>query len=235
VFEEVTVRKTGRTVQGPRGAVAGVMVGGELHDDGSRESKTFAPGYGEFRSTGGGDLEAMALAVPTEALAGPVPRALRRMLEGALAAADGRAGAVREVGAAWAAYRRAGLPPRLVPPTDRAVRELRRERAPRRAAIAVAQAALDLQLRYRPPAEIDRARLGLWARQVQVDAAGRDVRGVDGDVATLEWIRDRISRSVDRVLLTRIGVQLNELRSSVGDRDLRAAARTAAALRRDLG
>ena len=36
------------------------LVGSELHADGSREDKTFAPGYGEFFTGGGGDIEAMA-------------------------------------------------------------------------------------------------------------------------------------------------------------------------------
>ena len=78
VFEEVTVKETGRTVQGPRGPVAGAMVANELHQEGSREDKFFAPGYGEFRSAGGGDLEAMALAVPTDALTTPMPAELDR-------------------------------------------------------------------------------------------------------------------------------------------------------------
>jgi hypothetical protein len=50
VFEEVTVKRTGVTVQGPRGPVRGAIVAGELLDDGSREDKYFAPGYGEFRT-----------------------------------------------------------------------------------------------------------------------------------------------------------------------------------------
>ena len=35
--------------------------------DGTTEDKTFAPGYGEFYTAGGGDVEALALAVPTDA------------------------------------------------------------------------------------------------------------------------------------------------------------------------
>jgi hypothetical protein len=62
VFEEVTVKSAGRT-----------LVTRELHDDGSREKKVFAPGYGEFRSADETDLEAMALAVPIDAGPGPAP------------------------------------------------------------------------------------------------------------------------------------------------------------------
>jgi len=54
----------------------GAIVGEELHADGTHEDKIFAPGYGEFRTAGGGDLEALALAVPTDGLAGEPPAGL---------------------------------------------------------------------------------------------------------------------------------------------------------------
>ena len=47
------------------------MVARELHDDGTYSDKVFAPGYGEFFSGHGSEVEAMALAVPTDALDGP--------------------------------------------------------------------------------------------------------------------------------------------------------------------
>ena len=54
-------------VPGPSGNISGAMEVNELHMDGTREGKIFAPGYGEF-STGdpGGDLEAVSLASPTD-------------------------------------------------------------------------------------------------------------------------------------------------------------------------
>ena len=61
------------------------------------------------------------------------------------------------------------------------------------AAIDVAQSTLDLELRYRPQAEIDLARFELWARQILVDGAAGDMGGVNGDVATLDWVRDRFA------------------------------------------
>jgi hypothetical protein len=45
-----------------------------LHQDGEREAKTFAPGYGEFFTGGGGAVEALALAVPHERPRAPFPR-----------------------------------------------------------------------------------------------------------------------------------------------------------------
>jgi hypothetical protein len=245
VFEEVTIRATGRTVDGPRGLVQGAIIGSELHDDGVREDKYFAPGYGEFRSaTSGSDLEAMAVAVPTDAAAGPEPAELRRMLEGAtgaFAAAGARrwraaSRAVAQVSAAWRAHRRGGVPPRLAPPLarglaalDRAVARRRPVRA-RHAALDVAQATLDLRLRHRAPAEIDRARFELWTQQALIDAAAANRPGLSGDVATLTWIRDRIAGSLDSLDRVRVDHRLGELEADVADGDVRGAARAAAAL-----
>ena len=78
-FEEVTVKEIGKTVDGPTGPVEGAIVGEELHDDGTFSDKQFAPGYGEFFSGHGGDVEAMALAVPTDALDEPVPPELEAL------------------------------------------------------------------------------------------------------------------------------------------------------------
>src|SRR5918995_1096518 len=83
-FEEVTVRSTDKTLDGPLGPIDGGLVAEELHMDGTTEDKTFAPGYGEFYTAGGGDVEALALAVPTDALAGPPPPELQTLSSGAL-------------------------------------------------------------------------------------------------------------------------------------------------------
>lgn len=88
VFEEVTVKSVGVTVAGPTGAVQGAIVVNELHMDGSREDKTFAPGYGEFFTGSGGDVEALALAVPTDARPGAEPPAIGAMINGGLQVLD---------------------------------------------------------------------------------------------------------------------------------------------------
>jgi hypothetical protein len=88
-------------------------------------------------------------------------------------------------------------------------------RSGRNAALDLVQAVLDLELRYRPPAEIDRARFDLWARQAQVDAVAGRPSAVAGDVAVLEWIRDRFAHGLDSVALTRIDTRLEELRAKV--------------------
>ena len=62
VFEEVTVTATGVTVLGPRGPVPGAIETSELQADGVRETKYFAPGYGEFSALGGTEFVTVALA-----------------------------------------------------------------------------------------------------------------------------------------------------------------------------
>jgi hypothetical protein len=99
------------------------------------------------------------------------------------------------------------------------------------AAIDVAQAALDLELRYLPPDEIDLARFELWARQMVLDAAADDPGGVSGDLATLELVRDRFADALRPAELTRIDTHLIALRETLSDDDLAASAEEAASLR----
>ena len=248
VWEEVTAKAVGRTVRGPLGPVSGALVGRELHDHGSFSDKIFVPGYGEFFSAHSGDLEALAVAAPIDAANGPEPVALRRLAAGAKVVFDragtGRWGAasvaMKALHASWRALPRTGVPVRLIAPTNRALGavergvDARNRNRARNGALDVLQAALDLRLRHRPVAEIDRARLDLWLRQVAVDAAARDTAALAGDVATSEWIRDRIAPSLGPVTLTRVDTLLEELRAEQSDDELAAAVRTAAELRRVL-
>ena len=199
VFEEVRVKAVDQTVAGPHGPVAGAIIAGELHQDGSREDKTFAPGYGEFFTGADGDVEAMALALPADRVDGPPPRALATLssaADGVLA--DVHAGAwsaavnaARELAAAWRALHASEVPPRLRPAMTRALAALARALADRDVAeaslraIDVAQSSLDLRLLRRPPVEVDRGRFVLWARRLAVDAAAGDGDAARGDVATL--------------------------------------------------
>ena len=223
VFEEVRVKAAGRTVPGPGGPVTGAIVVTELHQDGTYEDKTFAPGYGEF-STGSAstDLEAVTLAVPTDARPGPLPasltglsRAVRTAYDAVAAArwTDART-AHRDV---LAAYRpgRTLLDAQLrrdVATLGRAIAARTTDEA-REAALRVAQDELDLRLRYLPLATVERARFELWRRQTAVDARHQDAAAVAGDVATLRWTWDRLRGSADAPTARRI------------DTELRAAAR----------
>ncbi|MGI9080821.1 MAG: hypothetical protein ACR2FZ_00880, partial [Thermoleophilaceae bacterium] len=249
-FEEVEVKETGKTVDGPVGPVKGAIVGRELHDDGSYSEKVFAPGYGEFYSAHDGDTEAMALAVPTDALKGSPPAALKELSRAAKGVIDparsetweSASTGSRTAARAWAAYRRDGVPPLLAVEMNRALKALSASIAKRdktragTAAIDVAQSALDLELRYRQPSEIDLGRFELWANQVLVDAAAGDVGGVRGDVTTLEWIRDRFARTIDAADLTAIDAHLVALRETVANEteDLKTAAAEGRELRRPL-
>jgi hypothetical protein len=105
----------------------------------------------------------------------------------------------------------------------------------RQAAIDTAQWSLDLQLRYAPPDEIDLARFDLWAAQLMVDAAAGDAATVNGDLFTLDYIRDRILHKLDDADVTRVNTVLEELQGAVGDEDLAAATDSAEHLRDTLG
>ena len=244
VFEEVTVKSVDKTVAGPQGTVAGAMVGKELHDDGSFSDKVFTPGYGEFYSAHEGDVEALALAVPTDALSGPLPRELRIISAGAQdifdLALEKKWGAVsataQKMAAAWKSFQAGEVPPRLGGPTSRSLRALFAavdSRSPvkaRAAAIHVGLSGLDLQLRHRPPAEIDLARFSLWAHRVLVDAAAGDLGAVTGDVATMEWMRDRSCMSSPRSKSLESTNTFSICGEPASDEELAAAAAEAADL-----
>jgi hypothetical protein len=247
-FEEVKVKAVGQTVDGPHGPVSGAIVGQELHVDGPPDDKTFAPGYGEFFTGSGGDVEAMALAVPADRLDGRVPAALTSVRTGAEHVFDqvrakawaASGSTVQTLASAWATVRAGQLPARIAGEMTRALATLeaavgRHQRARAgTAAVDVARSALDLELRYRPPAEIDRERFALWARRILVDAAARDRGGVVSDVTTLDWILLRIERTLDPIDRTRVFTQLTELRTKATDGDLRGAAAEAGRLGRTL-
>jgi len=62
---------------------------------------------------------------------------------------------------------------------------------------------------------------------VLVDASVRDQSAVRGDVAILEWIRDRVVGRLDSIAVTRIDTHLAELRANVADSKLAALTETA--------
>jgi hypothetical protein len=208
VFEQVTIEAVGEAVRGPTGPVQGAITGRELHMDEARlERKTFAPGYGEFFSGGGRTFEATALVVPADAVKAPIPHplaALARDASRVFLAARARAWPVASAGVARVGrdagrLRGQAVPERLAHQLGDAVAALRRaveKRAWRTSALAaldVAAAGLDVQLRYRPAAAIERGRLSLWTLRRAVDAAAADPPAVRGDAATLRWIRQRLS------------------------------------------
>ena len=247
VFEEVVVTQVNQTFEGPSGPVSGGMVATETHQDGTLSDKLFAPGYGEFRSTDGPDVEALALASPTDSLPGGVPAELTSISDGAdrilssplaTAAQWRRAERVAlDMVDAWNTFRAGDVPPRLVKPTSKALDELvaqiaARDRSKTRAAsIDASYASVNLQLRYRPVTEVDTIRFELWTRRALVHAKDGSIGGVRSDFVTMEWIRDRFVQTVDPVTRTRIDTLVRDLGTAVVDHDLGVAADTARALR----
>jgi len=231
VFEEVTVKSVDQTVQGPRGPVSGAIVGGELHMDGTREDKAFAPGYGEF-TTGdpGGDLETAAFAVPFDALGTPTPAQLAAAWTAAgtafAAAGDenwsGASAAARAVRSAWAGYRAGGVPPLLDKEMSRSVDalaaavEARDPDEARQAALDVSFAILDLRLRHEQLAAVERARLGVWARQLVLDVDAGEAGDVNGTVETFGRVWDRVRPAIDATAAGRVDSQLQALRAAKG-------------------
>lgn len=245
VFEEITVENVGAAVDGPYGRVSGAIRVRELHTDGGLEEKTFAPGYGEFLTSGGGDVEALALAVPTDALGTPLPNQLATLATGANAVFDAAekrdwdaaSTTLDGMMAAWASYRAGGVSPRLEAQMSDALASLEDEvdaenaAEVQQAAIEVGRATLDFHLRHRPVAEVDRARFVLWARQALVDAAAEDQGALRGDVVTLAWVRDRFAHTLAAADAARLDSLLGELRAAAETPDFGAAAGAAQRLR----
>ena len=243
-FEQVTVKATDRRLRAPMGPIANGMVGQELHMDGTTEYKLFARGYGEFYTGSGGDVEALALAVPTDSVEGAVPEALTAMLDATsrLVVLPGRqlpgaTAVVRALDAARTRLPDSSVPRLLGPRLDRALAGLRSavrsgdDRRTREAAVEVARWCLDLELRYRPVVEIDMARFGLWAQQLLIDADRRDTAAVRGDAFSLFYLRDRVIGSVSPQVRNTVNTAIGSIQESVVDHDLRAAADAATTLR----
>jgi hypothetical protein len=243
VFEEVTVASVGESVSGPSGRVPGAMVARELHSDATTEDKTFAPGYGEFRTASGGDLEALALAVPTDASARPEPTELPTLLTAAGAVLE--SARLRDWNAALTGYERASSawqamradqPPMIAARLDKALASLEQSLKARdaasvsQAAIDLKQSALDLALRYRAVSEVDAARFDLWTQQLRVDAAAGHNGRVAGAVAALEWTRDRLTETVTPAQLDELDGGLRDVRIASDAGNLSAAADHAARL-----
>ena len=248
-FEEVTVKALDQTLDGPVGPIRGGLVGQELHTDGKTEDKLFAPGYGEFYTADGLDVEALALAVPTDALSGPTPAELVTLQTGAASVFDAAqsgdwtaaSASLGKMSAAWGSYQAGGVPKLIAPKMTEVLQALSgavdAHDAPpsQQAAIGVAQLTLDLQLRYRPAVEVNLARFGLWTEQVLTDAAAHDAGAVRGDAFTLVYIRDRLLGSLSDADMTRVNTLMQGLQIAATDEDFAAATENATQLRALVG
>jgi hypothetical protein len=79
--------------------------------------------------------------------------------------------------------------------------------------------------------EIDLALFDLWAARVGLDAEAGDPANVVGDVAALEWIRDRFVHTLASADAASVNALLADLRTAADSKELTAAAEAAAQLR----
>ena len=208
--------------------------------DGATEDKTFAPGYGEFSTSDGTDTEALALAVPTDAAEAPLPEQLTALVEtayaveemaeaGDWAAASSSSDAMRHD---WEEYAAGDVPVPFGPVMSEALDRLSEgigaedSVAAIQAALDVARLAIDLQLRYRPPSEVDVARLGVWSRQLMLDAAEEDPGSVRGDLFAIDYVRDR-DLGLEPADVTRLNYLLEEMHNLMAEDDLPGVAEAA--------
>lgn len=243
VFEEVTVKNVNQTIDGPYGKIKGALTVTELHMDGSTEDKVFAPGYGEFSTGSGGDLEAVSLAAPTDTKQGPVPSGLAALDKAAHATQDGEVtGAdVRAVRAAWTAYRGSdAVPPLLDRQMTRDVDALAKavevKDGPKAqtAALRVAENATDLRLRYEPVRAVDLERFGMWARQLGIDADAGAEGAVAGDVTALELTWQRLRDGMPAAQANTLTTDLKQARAAADRKDIDRAGELAAKLAADI-
>ncbi|MFN0152676.1 MAG: hypothetical protein ACKVU1_18390 [bacterium] len=242
VFEEVTALETNVTVIGPSGPVAGALLVKELHLDGLFEDKTFAPGYGEFSTgvAGSGNVEALAVAVPTDFIGGEVPEDLDDLADGAermfnLARRGGWrriASLFEEMEEDWDDYEMTGVPPLVAEVMGDAMDALdeaiiaRDRTAARQAAVDIALAGLDFELLYEDRADIDLDLIEVWTLQLQLDQAAHDRGGVRSDLETIRVIRDRLAPA----LANRVDLELSAIRSATNAEDEGALMASAAKL-----
>ncbi len=241
VFEEVTVAATDVTVQGPRGPVSGAIETSELLEDGSSETKYFAPGYGEFSALGGTEYVTVALGLPVDAIGGAAPLELTALADVAAGIATDAPGEDwDEIGAnaalletVWAVHRAGDVPPVLAIQMNDAVEgllEAVEDEDPvetQQAALSVARATLDLQLPYAELLQADIDALHLWTVQLGYDAGTGESGNVAGDVAAIEAVWDRIDSTIPADAAGQIGDVLADLRAAADDEDLAAAAELA--------
>jgi hypothetical protein len=242
VFEEVVVLRADETVDGPFGPVEGAIVVEEHHADGGTEEKTFAPAYGEFYTAADGEVEALAMSVPTDAGSGDMPEALQSLSTDALAAVDAAlnddvataTGLAADLDASRGQLGEEEIPTLLRPLLDDAIVSLSgasdAEEAAS-AAILVARLAGDIGLRYRPVLEVDLERFGLWGAQLVLDARAEDLDAVHGTNHALAFTRERLIASLEPDTRTELDATLEELDGAIADEDFEAIAEIGEALR----
>jgi hypothetical protein len=236
VFEELTVVRVNKTLPGPNGPVHGAIVVDELGVSGGHSRKTLTPGYGEFLTRGDGELEAMAVAAPTNAIPGGAPLEVRKALTAAWGTFEyARAqdwptvnASVTRIADQVAVLKETQQPPRVMALLRGSLASLEAAarahdaHAAEQASIDVAQSAIDLEARYLPAQDVEVARFHLHTQQLRVSAAVGQPRRVMGEVAALEWISDRLDLNTGAA--AQVDQQLAALRVASDAGNLAAAA-----------
>ena len=250
-WEQITVIQVDQTRDGPSGPIEGVVEANELKTNGDIELKVFARGYGEFTTGSAADdnLEALALAIPTDALNEAKPAELDTLSSGladVFASAEtedwtAAAASLSVAETAWAALTIAAVqPPLLEAEMDRVLADLDTSVAAQDAhqarndAIQVARVAYDLRLRFDRIVDIDAVRLDLWLAQVAVDAEVGDSGSARGDAAVADLIWKRFRHTIEASLAAEIERQLGDLVTAADAGDVTEAATQAATLRATL-
>ena len=247
VFEEITVKQVDLTFEGPEGPVKGAMVGRQLHVEGEYSDKIFAPSYGEFHTSNDLELEAVALAVPTDASTGTMPTKYKVLSEGAISIFDMAESenwsAISETAegmtSAWDTKEAGDIPNKyLDAQMTTAMKDLAEDveaqvaTDARQAAIDVAVASLDFQMRYRPTYEVDLERLEISTLQLIVSAEEEDIGAVKGDITTMGYIRDRIRHKLSEAAF--IDSKLQDLSNAANAEDFDAVLNATEQLRSHL-
>ena len=245
VFEEVVVQSTGETLDGPFGPVEGGIVVEEHHSDGSTETKQFAPGYGEFYTAADGEVEALAMAIPTDKATGSQSDALTSAAESASAAVqaalDGDLASVEQLAAdldsATGDLGDSEIPALVHPLLADGITAMSTaaadgdEAAATQSAIDVARLVNDLTLRYRPIPQVNVDRVGLWGAQLILDAGAEDLNGVRSDNFAVDYARERIVGGVSDDIVNELNTGLEQLQLAIDDEDFGAVAEAAQAIR----
>ena len=208
VFEETTVKATDLTLDGPTGPVTHAIRVEEHPANAAVETKTYAPGYGEFEATvpASDEYVKTAIASPTDSVDSREPRALDALSDaarGLIRRAPSKSWSrLRSLVAAakgsWDELAATELPPRLADQMSGAIDGLDAAVAQRnrsdlaQAAIDVQFAALDLELQYREVDEVDRDRIKNFGKQLLVHQSTGNVAGAASDAVIIDAITRRL-------------------------------------------
>ncbi len=238
VFEELTVTKVNQTLHGPNGPIQGALVVDELGATGGHSEKTLAPGYGEFLTTNKSELEAVAVVSPANSLPGGVPLAIRKIVTAATGELeyvraedwDTATATANRIQAQFDLVRATQQPPRVIAALGTTLRSLKRAISARNInksetrAVDIAQSAIDLEARYLGHDDIEIARFHNHVQKLRVHAAADDLGGVVGEVASLEWVADRLRGQLGSAAQGTLDTDMRDLRRASDDENVAAAA-----------